>query len=92
MAFNPTMKEVINGLLGQSEQWVHYVNGLSEADLHQHIAYKSMAGIAFNQPLYLLIHHLFNHQTYHRGQLVTMMREVGSEKMPGTDFISWTRM
>jgi uncharacterized damage-inducible protein DinB len=89
--FNPNMKEVVNGLLAQSDQWVNYVSSLSEADLHHHIAYRNMAGDAFNQELYLLIHHLFNHQTYHRGQLVTMMREVGAMEIPGTDFITWTR-
>jgi uncharacterized damage-inducible protein DinB len=90
--FNPSMKEVVNGLLGQSGQWAQYVKDLSEADLHQTIAYKNMAGEPFNQELYLLIHHLFNHQTYHRGQLVTMMREVDAEQLPGTDFITWTRL
>jgi uncharacterized damage-inducible protein DinB len=35
--------------------------------------------------------HLFNHGTYHRGQLVTMLRELGIEKIPPTDFIVWSR-
>jgi uncharacterized damage-inducible protein DinB len=90
--FNPTMKELVNGLLGQSEQWVRYVRELSDADLMQMVTYKNIAGQEFTQPLYLLIHHLFNHQTYHRGQLVTMMRELGVEQLPGTDFITWTRL
>lgn len=91
-AFNPTMKEVVNGLLNQSAQWEQFVKGLSEKDLREVIHYKSMAGDPYAQELYLLIHHLFNHQTYHRGQLVTMMREVGAEQLPSTDFIRWSRL
>jgi uncharacterized damage-inducible protein DinB len=29
--------------------------------------------------------HVFNHSTYHRGQLVTMMRQAGVAKIPRTD-------
>jgi uncharacterized damage-inducible protein DinB len=35
--------------------------------------------------------HLFNHNTYHRGQLVTMLRQLGMDKIPATDFIVWSR-
>ena len=35
--------------------------------------------------------HLFNHQTFHRGQLVTMLRQNGIEKIPATDFIVFSR-
>lgn len=29
--------------------------------------------------------HIFKHSTYHRGQLVTMLRQAGLKKIPGTD-------
>jgi uncharacterized damage-inducible protein DinB len=35
--------------------------------------------------------HVFNHGTYHRGQLVTMLRQLGIENIPATDFIVWSR-
>ncbi|MGZ3851281.1 MAG: DinB family protein [Flavisolibacter sp.] len=35
--------------------------------------------------------HAFNHGTYHRGQLVNMLRQLGVDKIPGTDFIAWSR-
>jgi uncharacterized damage-inducible protein DinB len=91
-SFNPSMKEVVNGLLTQSKEWTNYVRLLKEADLMQRISYKSIVGKAFNQEKYLLIHHLFNHQTYHRGQLVTMLRELDVKEIPSTDFITWTRI
>jgi uncharacterized damage-inducible protein DinB len=35
--------------------------------------------------------HLFNHGTYHRGQLVNQLRQLGIAKIPPTDFIIWSR-
>jgi uncharacterized damage-inducible protein DinB len=34
---------------------------------------------------------VFNHDTYHRGQLVSILRELGEVNIPQTDFIVWTR-
>jgi len=34
---------------------------------------------------------VFNHSTYHRGQLVTMMRQLGETNVPVTDFIAFAR-
>jgi len=33
--------------------------------------------------------HVFNHSTYHRGQLVTMLRQMGISNLPATDFIAF---
>jgi uncharacterized damage-inducible protein DinB len=35
--------------------------------------------------------HVFNHGTYHRGQLVTMLRQVGVTEIPQTDYIAFVR-
>jgi uncharacterized damage-inducible protein DinB len=45
----------------------------------------------FKQPIYQMLLHMFNHGTYHRGQLVTMLRQLGIQKLPSTDFIEWSR-
>lgn len=34
-----------------------------------------------------IVHHVFNHATYHRGQLITMGRQVGLPDPPRTDYI-----
>jgi len=38
-----------------------------------------------------MLTHVFNHGTYHRGQLITMARQLGVEKLQQTDFIIWSR-
>ena len=53
--------------------------------------YKDRSGNFFKTPVYQILHHVFNHSTYHRGQLITMMRQLGVTTVPGTDFIAFVR-
>ncbi len=85
--FNPAMKEAVNGLLNQSTLWKDFLAGSSELRLRHVFEYKTRHKESMKQPLYRVIHQVFNHSTYHRGQLVTMMRVLGETKIPGTDFI-----
>lgn len=89
--FNPTMKEAINGLLNQSNEWSNWMNRVTEEQLQRNFDYKNIKGEAFTSVVWQVVHHLFNHGTYHRGQLVTMMRELGATTIPATDFIHWYR-
>ena len=34
---------------------------------------------------------IINHGNYHRGQIVTMLRQLGVKKIPKTDYIEWVR-
>ncbi len=42
-------------------------------------------------PVYQVLQHVFNHCSYHRGQLVTMLRQVEVKEIPRTDFIVFAR-
>jgi uncharacterized damage-inducible protein DinB len=89
--FNPAMKEAINGLLNQSREWSNWMNRVTEEQLQKEFSYKNLKGEAFTSGVWQVVHHIFNHGTYHRGQLVTMMRELGVTEIPSTDFILWCR-
>ena len=41
--------------------------------------------------IYQMLVHVFNHSTYHRGQLINMLRQLGIEKVPTTDFALWVK-
>ena len=84
-------EDVAAGLINQSKQWEEWVDKNTIAGLEHVFAYQNMKGEAFKQPLYQMVLHLFNHQTYHRGQIVTMLRHAGVEAIPPTDFILWSR-
>ena len=42
-------------------------------------------------PVYLVLQHVFNHSTNHRGQLITLLRQADVKKIPSTDFIQFAR-
>lgn len=81
-----------NGLLGQNRQWLSWVKEQPEAALQNSIRYKNLKGVDFEDPVYVILNHVFNHGTYHRGQLVTMLRALGVGEIPQTDFIFWHRV
>ena len=41
-------------------------------------------------PLWQLVQHVTNHSTYHRGQVVTFLRQLGA-KPAATDLVAWDR-
>lgn len=90
--FDPGMKDACNGLLHQSMQWEQYVaEQLTDEILQSNLYYHNSKGEQFAQPVFQVVMHVFNHSTYHRGQLITMMRALGEKNLPQTDFIHYTR-
>lgn len=70
---------------GEVVQWWQQINDereaffatLTEEALDRMIAYRNFAGKDFAFPLWQMLRHVVNHATYHRGQVVTMMRQLG---------------
>lgn len=90
--FGGSMEDLSNALEAVDHQWVRWFDDKQDSQLTQHIHYTNMAGQSFNQSYDTLLHHIFNHSTYHNGQLVTMLRASGIDKIPSTDFVTWSRI
>lgn len=56
-----------------------FLTGLWEADLQRQIAIRTRAGVESVQPLAATLTHVVNHATYHRGQVATLLRQLGAE-------------
>lgn len=78
-------------LLTLSQQWNDWVKDANENYFTHVFGYYNSKKEFFKQPVYEMLLHLFNHQTYHRGQIITMLRQNGVEKIPATDFIVFSR-
>ena len=65
---------------------VDWCRTLSDDNLKECVEYSNMAGMPFKKPLESLIHHLFLHQTHHRGQITTLLSQFGVE-FGETDFV-----
>lgn len=89
--FNGDFKALSEKLLQLSTQWIDWVNEANETNIMHVFGYKNTRNESFRQPVYEVLLHLFNHQSYHRGQLVTMLRQLGVHNIPPTDFIVFAR-
>ena len=67
-----------------------FLDGLAEEDGARRVTYRTFAGDAYEHRLGDLVRHVINHSTYHRGQLVTMLRQLGKEP-PSTDYVRYLR-
>jgi uncharacterized damage-inducible protein DinB len=63
---------------------------LAEEELDRVIEYKTMAGIPGSDSLYVLLLHVFNHQTHHRGQASTLLTQSGVD-VGVTDLLALVR-
>ena len=55
-----------------------YVRGLSDGDLARVVEFRNTKGILYRHPLWEMMQHLVNHGTYHRGQMTTLLRMLGT--------------
>ncbi len=91
--FNDTLAVACQSWLQTSAAFTQYVNNLTEDEVvHGQCRFSDLAGREYNMPVYQILQHVFNHCTYHRGQLVTMLRQVGVTQVPRTDFIAFARL
>jgi len=88
--FTGSFKELAANHAKQSRQWSDWVKGATETQLLHVFAFvrnKEQMKI----PVYQMLQHVCNHATYHRGQLVTMLRQSGVGKIPSTDFSTFCK-
>ena len=89
--FKGDLKELGNLLLYQNRQWNEWITTANPHQLEHVFHYQNSKKEQFKQPIYQMLIHVFNHGTYHRGQLVNILRQLGVDKVPATDFIVWSR-
>lgn len=67
-----------------------YVNGLSAAELEGSYEYRDSKDNSFRNVRRETLQHLVNHGTYHRGQVTTLLRQLGAKPV-STDLIRFYR-
>jgi uncharacterized damage-inducible protein DinB len=84
---NPGIRDFVNG----SKAFDEFVRLQDEPFLASTLSYKNVKGEGFSNPNAGIIMHVMNHSTFHRGQLVTMLRTLGHAQIPSTDLIAFLR-
>ena len=72
------------------EEQAAFIKDLADADIERMIEYANLKGDRFTNPLGRLMQHLVNHSTYHRGQVTTMLRQLGATPV-STDLVTFLR-
>ncbi len=65
-----------------------FIRTLAPERLHAVISYVNTRGQTFGYPLWQMMVHVVNHSTYHRGQITTLLRQVGAQPV-STDFLDY---
>jgi uncharacterized damage-inducible protein DinB len=86
----PDLASVRAKLEEMDRYYIDYVSKLSQEDLDRVIHYKGFNGDPFSNPLWQTLHQLTNHASYHRGQVVTLLRQLGVKPV-STDLIAFYR-
>ena len=63
-----------------------FIDELSDDRLGERIAYDNIKGERWEYTLGQMMQHVVNHSTYHRGQIVTLLRQIGANAV-STDFL-----
>jgi uncharacterized damage-inducible protein DinB len=63
-----------------------FLAALTAEQVGAELAWTSTEGVTYSRPLWQPVLHLVNHTTYHRGQVVSQLRQLGYEP-PSTDLI-----
>jgi uncharacterized damage-inducible protein DinB len=63
-----------------------FLRSLTAESLVEVVEYRNENGEVWRYPLWQQLCHVVNHSTYHRGQVVTMLRQLGAAP-PATDFL-----
>jgi uncharacterized damage-inducible protein DinB len=64
---------------------------LGEDGIQRPIEYRRPNGVPEAQPFWQMFQHLVNHGSYHRGQITTMLRQIGAAPPKSLDLITFYR-
>ena len=90
-SFKGDFAEFQTQFLGVSGNFFMYVLNKDKTQLKQELTYKNMEGKKFTHKITNIILHCINHSTFHRGQIITMLRNLGVTELPSTDYIAFLR-
>jgi uncharacterized damage-inducible protein DinB len=68
-----------------------FVDNLGEAGVNKAFSYTLLSGAPDTAPFWEMLVHVVNHATYHRGQVTTLMRQMGMHPPKPTDMIAFFR-
>ena len=87
----PDVTAVRAAWMSQEQKVRLFVLTLGEENLHRTFKYRTFDGQEMESVFAHMLQHLVNHATYHRGQVTTMLRQLGAPAPKPQDLIRFYR-
>lgn len=84
----PVLEDAARVLLAAEEKHARLLPTYDAARLAGPFTWKNLKGEPKTAPFGVIVRHVVNHQTYHRGQIAAMVRRLGSAPK-STDMVVW---
>ena len=68
-----------------------FVEDLGEAGINRVFQFTLFSGLSGAMPFWQMLQHVVNHASYHRGQVTTMLRQLGAEPPKSLDMVAFYR-
>jgi len=75
----PTVDSLITRWTRLEADYGRYLERVSNGSLEKVISYTNTKGEDWAYPLGQILQHVWNHSTYHRGQVMAMLRQLGAQ-------------
>ena len=89
--YDGTFKDAAQAFIKQSETLSEFVNAQPEEFFGTDLVYKDMRGNKHSQPNFEVLMQLYGHGCFHRGQVITLLRQLGHTDLLQTDYIRYCR-
>ncbi|MDP4264776.1 MAG: DinB family protein [Bacteroidota bacterium] len=83
--FKGSKKDVADVWSKASQNLKLFIENFDETKMGTHLSFTRVNGVTYELPHFVVLAHVFNHSTYHRGQIVTLLRQVGFTEVTSTD-------
>jgi uncharacterized damage-inducible protein DinB len=85
-----TLDDLSSRLRDIQREWDDYLRGLDETELSRVFEYRALEGDRYRNRVEDIVTQLFGHSWYHRGQVASLVRELGGQPA-ATDYVFWVR-
>ncbi len=91
-SFTGNFNEALDAFAANSKALHEFIATKDRAFLDSLIHYKNLKGLEFSQPVEDILFHVVNRGSFHRGQVITMLRALGHTQLENTDLIAYMRL
>ena len=89
--FSGSVQELCVEISQTDQHFIDFAESCGEAFLLSPFAYKNLEGKEFTNSRADAILHCVNHSSFHRGQLITLLRQLDFAQLTSTDYIAYRR-